>query len=165
MATYPLTFSKCKVCGSPRRVEYERLRLREKKTLRGLAKLAREAGENINKSTFGNHFKKHVMDRFETERESREQRELLTEETWGKLFALFDELGAQISTLEKKISSSRENAQIGKLFLEQIDGLARAFKRLSPEAAIELHAAMKEEGLFDYGKILQASPSHGASLS
>lgn len=88
----PLTESRCKVCTSPNRRKYEELRLKEKKSLSDLEKVAHELGERVSKSMFSRHFNRHVFEKLKELVELDDERKQLLQEKIGESIDILSDL-------------------------------------------------------------------------
>lgn len=97
----------CKVCNSPNRLEYERLRLEEGKTFPHIIKIAKEKGEEFNEANFSRHFSSHTAlakTKKEAALDSSYRSKKLVEKKLTETLSVIDSLIKNTNTLQEKMN-------------------------------------------------------------
>jgi DNA repair exonuclease SbcCD ATPase subunit len=117
---------KCKVCSSPHREEYERLRLREKKTYMELSEIAAtKYGEFIHWTAFRRHMTRHCLPYIEHEIKTNKLRKEIIQAQIKKDILIAQQLTEALEICRNKIQEKLQKEQLDetdeKLLLEYIE--------------------------------------------
>lgn len=123
-----LTEPRCKVCKSPNRQKYEELRLKERKSLSQLQKIALDLGERISPSMFSRHFRKHVFEKLKEQLDLDVERKQLLEEKVGEAIDIVSDLRRCLRVLDDAVKPYMEKKE--KLSLEELSALNATIRNI-----------------------------------
>lgn len=102
--------TRCKVCQSPHRIEFERKRIEKDWTLEELSNYAKdEYDEKISINSFSGHFRKHMEERLkEKHKVERQEKEMEAKKQLSETVDVIRELRGNVKMLKKILKSKLE---------------------------------------------------------